>query len=83
MRPASSRAPPSEPSGLQFELSAQHGHPSRRQGLRAALQSVRDLARFLFVTEKTVERHLSSAYHKLGIRSRYQLPAAIAPTTKP
>jgi DNA-binding NarL/FixJ family response regulator len=29
------------------------------------------------VTEKTVERHLSSAYQKLGIRSRFQLPAAI------
>ena len=43
----------------------------------------REVAQALFVTEKTVERHLSSAYHKLGIRSRYQLPAAIAPTTKP
>jgi DNA-binding NarL/FixJ family response regulator len=30
------------------------------------------------VTEKTVERHLSSAYSKLGIRSRFQLQAAIA-----
>jgi DNA-binding NarL/FixJ family response regulator len=29
------------------------------------------------VTEKTVERHLSSAYQKLGIRSRHQLQAAI------
>jgi DNA-binding NarL/FixJ family response regulator len=43
----------------------------------------REVAQALFVTEKTVDRHLSSAYHKLGIRSRYQLPAAIAPTTKP
>ena len=31
----------------------------------------------MFVTEKTVERHLSSAYHKLGIRSRFQLAAAL------
>ncbi len=38
----------------------------------------REIAQALFVTEKTVERHLSSAYHKLGIRSRFQLPAAIA-----
>ena len=45
--------------------------------------SNREVAQALFVTEKTVERHLSSAYHKLGIRSRYQLAAAIAPTTKP
>ena len=38
----------------------------------------REIAQSLFVTEKTVERHLSSAYQKLGIRSRFQLPAAIA-----
>ncbi len=38
----------------------------------------REVAQALFVTEKTVERHLSSAYHKLGIRSRFQLEAAIA-----
>ena len=37
----------------------------------------REVAQALFVTEKTIERHLSSAYHKLGIRSRFQLPAAI------
>jgi DNA-binding NarL/FixJ family response regulator len=29
------------------------------------------------VTEKTIERHLSSAYAKLGIRSRFQLAAAL------
>lgn len=38
----------------------------------------REIAQALFVTEKNVERHLSSAYQKLGIRSRFQLPAAIA-----
>jgi DNA-binding CsgD family transcriptional regulator len=46
----------------------------------------REVAQALFVTEKTVERHLSSAYHKLGIRSRFQLPAAIGysqPAAKP
>jgi DNA-binding CsgD family transcriptional regulator len=37
----------------------------------------REVAQALFVTEKTVERHLSSAYHKLGIRSRFQLDAAL------
>jgi DNA-binding CsgD family transcriptional regulator len=37
----------------------------------------REVAQALFVTEKTVERHLSSAYQKLGIRSRFQLAAAI------
>jgi len=38
----------------------------------------REIAQALFVTEKTVERHLSSAYQKLGIRSRFQVGAAIA-----
>jgi DNA-binding CsgD family transcriptional regulator len=38
----------------------------------------REIAEALFVTEKTVERHLSSAYQKLGIRSRFQLASAIA-----
>ncbi len=37
----------------------------------------REIAEALFVTEKTVERHLGSAYQKLGIRSRFQLSAAI------
>ena len=37
----------------------------------------REVAEALFVTEKTIERHLSSAYHKLGIRSRFQLAQAI------
>jgi DNA-binding CsgD family transcriptional regulator len=41
-------------------------------------QTNRELAQTLFVTEKTVERHLSSAYAKLGIRSRVQLAAAIS-----
>ncbi len=40
-------------------------------------RSNREVAQALFVTEKTIERHLSSAYQKLGIRSRFQLPAEI------
>ena len=43
----------------------------------AAGRTNRELAQALFVTEKTIERHLSSAYAKLGIRSRFQLAAAI------
>ncbi len=39
----------------------------------------REIAQALFVTEKTIERHLSSAYQKLGIRSRFQLAGAIGP----
>jgi DNA-binding CsgD family transcriptional regulator len=34
-------------------------------------QTNREVAQALFVTERTVERHLSSAYQKLGIRSRF------------
>jgi len=37
----------------------------------------REVAQALFLTEKTIERHLSSAYQKLGIRSRFQLAAAL------
>jgi DNA-binding CsgD family transcriptional regulator len=37
----------------------------------------RAIAQNLFVTERTVELHLSSAYRKLGIRSRFQLAAAL------
>jgi DNA-binding CsgD family transcriptional regulator len=53
--------------------------PSERRvsELAAAGGTNREIAQALFVTEKTVERHLSSAYHKLGIRSRFQLAAAI------
>jgi DNA-binding CsgD family transcriptional regulator len=40
-------------------------------------QTNREVAQALFVTEKTVERHLSAAYQKLGIRSRFQLASAI------
>jgi len=43
----------------------------------AAGHTNREVAQALFVTEKTVERHLSSAYAKLAIRSRFQLAAAI------
>ena len=52
--------------------------------LRVCRQAVegltnREAAQALFVTEKTIERHLSSAYQKLGIRSRVQLSAALQP----
>jgi DNA-binding NarL/FixJ family response regulator len=41
-------------------------------------QTNREIAQALFVTEKTIERHLSSAYQKLGIRSRFQLASALS-----
>ena len=39
----------------------------------------RDIAQALFVTQKTVEMHLGHVYRKLGVRSRTELPAALAP----
>jgi DNA-binding CsgD family transcriptional regulator len=40
-------------------------------------QTNRQIAQDLFVTQRTVESHLTSAYGKLGIRSRPELPAAL------
>jgi DNA-binding CsgD family transcriptional regulator len=42
--------------------------------------SNRDIAQLLYVTPKTVEVHLSSAYRKLDIGSRRDLPRALAAT---
>jgi DNA-binding CsgD family transcriptional regulator len=46
--------------------------------LAATGQTNRDIAQALYVTPKTVEVHLSNAYRKLGIRSRRELPEAVA-----
>jgi DNA-binding CsgD family transcriptional regulator len=46
--------------------------------LAAAGQRNRDIAQTLYVTPKTVEVHLSSAYRKLGIASRLELARALA-----
>lgn len=54
--------------------------PSERRvvGLAIEGRGNRDIAQELYVTLKTVELHLSSAYRKLGVRSRRDLPAAMA-----
>jgi DNA-binding NarL/FixJ family response regulator len=53
--------------------------PSERRVATLAAEGMtnRDIAQRLFVTPKTVEVHLSSAYRKLGIGSRTQLAAAL------
>ncbi|MGH8903615.1 MAG: helix-turn-helix transcriptional regulator, partial [Egibacteraceae bacterium] len=57
--------------------------PSQRRvaELAANGMSNSDIAHTLFVTVRTVEMHLSNAYSKLGITSRYQLPAVLAQPT--
>jgi DNA-binding NarL/FixJ family response regulator len=46
--------------------------------LAAAGLANKEIARTLFISVHTVEDHLSSAYAKLGIRSRTQLPARLS-----
>lgn len=54
--------------------------PSERRvaDLAASGMSNRQIAQSLFVTVKTVEAHLGASYRKLDIRSRRELPAALA-----
>jgi class 3 adenylate cyclase/DNA-binding CsgD family transcriptional regulator len=54
--------------------------PSERRVAQMAAEgnTNREIAQALFVTTKTVEVHLSSAYRKLGISSRSQLPKVLA-----
>ena len=51
--------------------------------LAAAGQTNRQIAQALFVTQRTVETHLTSTYGKLGISCRPELPAALAGTPPP
>jgi DNA-binding CsgD family transcriptional regulator len=54
------------PSELRIAKLASEGHTNR------------DIAQELFVTPKTVERHLGHAYRKLGLRSRHELGSVLA-----
>jgi len=47
--------------------------------LAAEGRSNRQIAQQLFITQATVETHLRHAFHKLGISSRADLPARLAP----
>jgi len=57
--------------------------PSERRVAEMAAEGPtnREIAQALFVTQRTVEVHLTSIYRKLGIRSRAQLPAALGTPT--
>ena len=51
----------------------------RRVVVRAAAGATnREIAESLFLTVRTVELHLTSAYRKLGVRGRAELPDALA-----
>lgn len=46
--------------------------------MAAAGQTNRQIAQALFLTEKTIENHLTHAYAKLGVVSRRELAGAVA-----
>jgi DNA-binding NarL/FixJ family response regulator len=47
-------------------------------------QPLPQIAQALFVTPKTVEKHIAAAYDKLGVRSRAALAEALSgPATPP
>lgn len=83
---------------IRGDLGAGGGRPPRleRTGIKALTPAERrtcelaatglpnrEVAQTLFVTEKTVELHLTNAYRKLGIRSRFQLPAVLPTLAQP
>ena len=58
--------------------------PSEHRVTQMAAEGLtnREIAQALFVTEKTVETHLSRAFVKLGVRSRKHLADAIQLTAR-
>jgi DNA-binding CsgD family transcriptional regulator len=60
--------------GKVLDLTTQERHVA---GLVADGGSNRDVASQLFISEKTVEYHLSSVFRKLGVRSRTQLVSVL------
>jgi DNA-binding CsgD family transcriptional regulator len=58
--------------------------PSERRVAEMAAEGLtnREIAQALFVTQRTVEVHLTSIYRKLAISSRSQLAAALAEPTR-
>jgi DNA-binding CsgD family transcriptional regulator len=58
-------------------IEALTGSELRVARLAARGMSNPEIAQALFVTRKTIEKHLGNAYTKLGIASRHDLPAAL------
>ena len=53
------------------------GRSTAREGRAAEGPTNREIAQALFVTQRTVEVHLTSIYRKLAISSRSQLAGAL------
>jgi Bacterial regulatory proteins, luxR family len=54
------------------------GAASSRPGNRFAGDSNRQIAQALYLSHKTVEKHLTATYRKLGVGGRADLPSALA-----
>jgi DNA-binding NarL/FixJ family response regulator len=80
-RPGEAREPLRQALDLATACGVESLTPSERRvaGMAADGTANKVIAQTLYVTPKTVELHLSSAYRKLGIRSRRELPAALVP----
>ncbi|MBL1100232.1 ATP-binding protein [Streptomyces coffeae] len=63
--------------GTDSPADALSGSERRVAEQAAAGATNREIAESLFLTQRTVEFHLTSVYRKLGIRSRLELPAAL------
>ena len=74
LRRAGARAPSRARRGAGGELTEREREIAE---LVAGGRSNKQVAAALFVSEKTVERHLSAIYARLGIRSRVALPRAL------
>jgi tetratricopeptide (TPR) repeat protein len=77
-RDRASRDRRSSSADLPAQRRVAHAQRAARRGDCGRGPTNREIAQALLVTPKTVEVHLSSVYRKLGIRSRSQLPAAVA-----
>jgi DNA-binding CsgD family transcriptional regulator len=71
---AGSRSPRAQASGVHAFT------PAERQVTRLAADGLtnREIAEKLFLSEKTIEAHLSHAYRKIGVRSRTELARQLA-----
>ncbi len=73
-----------EVGGTRMQRAARRGadalSPSERRVVGLAIEGLtnRQIAEALFVTLKAVEWHLGNAYRKLDVRSRHELPGALA-----